>query len=225
MHCQLRPTYFLKQRSRLPLVITKHLDIIEATRDSVRAAIDQPSRLGELLCARVPTSWPPELLDTPALEWVLRWQDNPANQSAFGFYWIVLRDAHATHATPTRTLVGVFGFKGMPDTDGTVELGYGVVAEFQRRGFATEAVRAMLARAFAHAGVRRVTAETLPGLAPSIGVLEKCGFRFSGDGSEPGVIRFEILRGEETRPSKARSDGLSVTGGTRIDADRADQRR
>ncbi|HEU4996623.1 MAG TPA: GNAT family protein, partial [Gemmatimonadaceae bacterium] len=170
--------------------------------------------------------WPPELLDVPALEWVLRWQDNPANQSAFGFYWIVLREAGPpTRVVPARTLVGVFGFKGMPDTDGTVELGYGVVAEFQRRGFATEAVRAMLARAFAHAGVRRVTAETLPGLAPSIGVLEKCGFRFVGSGSEPGVIRYEILRGEDTRLPTAPSEGLSAKVGARMSADPADLRR
>ena len=37
-------------------------------------------------------------------------------------------------------------------------------------------------------------AETLPGLMPSIGVLRKCGFRFIGDGSEPGVIRYELTR-------------------------------
>ena len=39
-------------------------------------------------------------------------------------------------------------------------------------------------------------AETLPELTPSIGVLEKCGFRLIGDGSEPGVIRFELTRAE-----------------------------
>jgi RimJ/RimL family protein N-acetyltransferase len=55
-------------------------------------------------------------------------------------------------------------------------------------------VRAFIARAFADTRVRRVIAETLPHLEPSIGVLTKCGFAFSGDGSEPGVIRYTLNR-------------------------------
>ena len=37
-------------------------------------------------------------------------------------------------------------------------------------------------------------AETLPELTPSIGVLRKGGFALIGEGSEPGVIRFELTR-------------------------------
>jgi RimJ/RimL family protein N-acetyltransferase len=46
-------------------------------------------------------------------------------------------------------------------------------------------------QAFMAPGVTCVIAETLPGLVPSIGVLEKLGFSLIGDGSEPGVIRYE----------------------------------
>jgi RimJ/RimL family protein N-acetyltransferase len=51
-----------------------------------------------------------------------------------------------------------------------------------------------LERAFGLPEVTRVIAETLPDLTPSIGVLKKCGFRLVGEGSEPGVIRFELTR-------------------------------
>jgi len=44
--------------------------------------------------------------------------------------------------------------------------------------------------------VQRAIAEALPELTPSIGVLRKCGFRFIGDGAEPGVIRFELTRAD-----------------------------
>ncbi len=47
-------------------------------------------------------------------------------------------------------------------------------------------------RAFANPAVRRVIGETLPELSPSIGVMQKCGFRLVGAGSEAGVIRFEL---------------------------------
>lgn len=191
MHNKLRPTYYTARKTRLPMLFTRRLDLIEATHESVRAAIEDPQRLGEMLDAYVPCSWPPELLDTPALEWTLRWLDDPANDRTYGMYWIVLRETVSSF----RTLVGVAGFKGKPSEDGTVEVGYGIVAEYQRRGFATETVRALLDRAFKSPRVKRVIAETLPGLIPSIGVLEKCGFRFIGDGSEPGVIRYELARG------------------------------
>lgn len=165
------------------MIITQRLDLIEASAPTIRAALDEPKQLGVLLGARIPNSWPPELLDPPALEWMLRWLAGPDNDHAWGMYWIVLREP--------RTLVGTAGFKGAP-AEGTVELGYGVVAEHQRHGYASESVRGMLAHAFAVPSVTRVIAETLPGLVASIGVLEKCGFRFIGDGSEPGVIRYEV---------------------------------
>ena len=171
------------------MLFTKRLDLIEASPDSVRAAIADYGRLGELLHAEVPASWPPELLDVPALEWVLGWQENPDNDPSFGMYWMVRREG-----ANSRTLVGVAGFKGMPSEDGTVEIGYGVVPEHQRRGYATETVRAFLQHAFASPEVRRVIAETLPDLEGSIGLLEKCGFRFVGDGSVRCVIRYEILK-------------------------------
>jgi RimJ/RimL family protein N-acetyltransferase len=77
-----------------------------------------------------------------------------------------------------------------------VEVGYGIVRDQHRQGYASEATRGLLARAFASPEVTRVTAETYPELVGSIGVLRRCGFRFIGEGSEPGVIRYEITRVE-----------------------------
>jgi ribosomal-protein-alanine N-acetyltransferase len=77
-----------------------------------------------------------------------------------------------------------------------VEVGYGIVRDQHRHGYASEAAGGLLARAFASPDVTRVTAETYPELVGSIGVLRRCGFRFIGEGSEPGVIRYEITRAE-----------------------------
>jgi RimJ/RimL family protein N-acetyltransferase len=164
---------------------TPRLQLITGTPETVASAIDDLAALGAHLDAAIPASWPPEHLDTDALSWTLRWLSDPANDPRWGFYWVVLRDP--------RVLVGVAGYKGMP-VDGTVELGYGVASDYRRRGFATEATRALIAHAFTHPEVERVIAETLPDLAPSIGVLKKCGFTLIGEGSEPGVIRYELRR-------------------------------
>jgi RimJ/RimL family protein N-acetyltransferase len=173
------------------MLSTDRLDLVAASAKTIRAALDDPVRLGAALGAEVTSSWPPELLDADALTWSLGWLADSKNDPSFGFYWLLVRNGTPADAQKiAHTLIGVAGFKGMPE-DSAVEIGYGVAAEYQRRGYATEAVRALLAHAFACPGVTRVVAETLPGLAASIGVLEKCGFRLIGSGSEPDTIRYE----------------------------------
>jgi ribosomal-protein-alanine N-acetyltransferase len=93
-----------------------------------------------------------------------------------------------------RVLIGSTGYKGPPSAEGTVEVGYSIVSDHRRRGYASEAVRGLVRHAFGVPEVRRVIAETLPELTPSIGVLRKCGFELVGEGSEPGVIRYELAR-------------------------------
>jgi len=171
------------------VIRTERLALVPATLESTRAALDGPDALGASLGAAVPETWPPEFLDGPALEFTLdRLAEGPENAG----WWLhfVLLGAGGTG----RVLIGSAGYKGPPSPDGTVEVGYGIVRDHQRRGYASEATRGLIARAFALPAVKRVIAETLPELAPSIGVLHKCGFRLTGEGGEPGVIRFELTR-------------------------------
>ena len=167
------------------MIATARLLLIPATDATVSASLQGSEQLVAALEATVPASWPPDLLDRDALEWTLNWLRTPGNDPLWTMHWVVMQQP--------RTLVGVAGYKGAP-VDGTVELGYGVVSQFQRQGIATEATRALVRNAFCAADVVRVIAETLPGLAPSIGVLDKCGFVLVGEGSEPGVIRYEKRR-------------------------------
>jgi RimJ/RimL family protein N-acetyltransferase len=91
-------------------------------------------------------------------------------------------------------LVGGAGFKGSP-RDGVVEIGYSMLEAHQGHGYCTEAVRALIGWAFGHPEVRLVIAHTLPELRPSIRVMEKCGFVFTGQGpGEDGMqtVRYEL---------------------------------
>jgi RimJ/RimL family protein N-acetyltransferase len=171
------------------VIETERLVLTPATTELVRAALEGPAALGAGLRAEVPASWPPEYLDAAALEYTLaRLAQGPGN---FGWWlhFIVLKGSGTG-----RTLIGSGGYKGPPSADGTVEVGYGIVSDHRRKGYAVEATLGLLARAFSRPSVQRAIAETLPELTPSIGVLEKCGFRLIGEGSEPGVIRFELTR-------------------------------
>jgi RimJ/RimL family protein N-acetyltransferase len=86
---------------------------------------------------------------------------------------------------PGATVIGMAGFKGPADSDGVVEIGYGIVPGHQGRGFATEAARALLGFAFGEARVHRVRAHTLPTVNASTRVLEKCGFTQVGPVVDP----------------------------------------
>src|SRR5262249_39843495 len=73
------------------------------------------------------------------------------------------------------------GFMGPPGEDRTVEIGYSVVPERQGRGYASEAVRALVAWALAHPQVAAVVAESDLDNAASIRVLERVGFACTGE--------------------------------------------
>jgi len=176
------------------MIRTPRLELRNASAAHLHAELEGRDALAAALGVVVPGNWPPELYDADATRWALaRLAERGLESDPFLQYWFV---AVAGEAGPT--LIGVGGFKG-PPVDGSVELGYGVLEQFRRRGYATEATAALASFAFAHADVDAVVAQTLPHLAPSIGVLEKCGFRFAGEGEEPGVIRFALGRDEWQR--------------------------
>lgn len=81
--------------------------------------------------------------------------------------------------------VGDLSFKGLNE-DGSAEIGYGIIDEFQGQGYATEAVKAAVNWALKQAGVLRVEAETEQDNTASQRVLAKCGFVPSGIMGEEG---------------------------------------
>lgn len=167
---------------------TERLRLIPATPDLLRAELEGPDALCAALGLERPEAWPPMYYDPPALEHTLAQLEQDPAGGPWSLHYIVLAG---------RSLAGIVGYKGRPaGPDGTVEIGYSVLEQFQRQGIGAEAAGVLIERAFRSPEVGRVIAETLPQLLPSIRVLEKNGFRLIGGGSEPGVIRFELLRSD-----------------------------
>jgi len=164
----------------------ERLDLVPAAAHHVQAAIEGTAPLADALGVAVARGWPPEHLDEPALRFIHGRIDERPEDAEWWFYFVILR------AVPL-VVVGTAGYKGPPE-GGAVEIGYSIVAEHRRRGYASEAARGLIARAFARPEVTRVIAETVPENVPSIGVLEKCGFVLIEGASEPGAIRFELPR-------------------------------
>lgn len=74
-----------------------------------------------------------------------------------------------------RALVGLGGFKSVPDSHRSVEIGYSIAPSYQGRGLATSAAKKLIDIAFKSQLVDRVFAHTLAEPNASTRVLEKCG--------------------------------------------------
>jgi ribosomal-protein-alanine N-acetyltransferase len=83
------------------------------------------------------------------------------------------------------TIVGNAGFKGAPDADGMVEIGYGTEPAHLRRGYAIAAVRLLLERAGVEPDVRVVKAVVNPDNVASIAVVTRAEFTQQGDDMHP----------------------------------------
>lgn len=97
----------------------------------------------------------------------------------------------------TGAIIGQCGFAGPPDTEGVIEIAYGVSPDQEGQGFATEAARALRDYALGFEQVRTVRAHTLPVANASQRILSKCGFSYVGEVTHPedGVVsRFEYSR-------------------------------
>jgi RimJ/RimL family protein N-acetyltransferase len=96
------------------------------------------------------------------------------------------------------TIVGEIGCS-VEDASDTGYIGYTVVEPCWGHGYATEALRALLAYVLAEPGIRRVVAETMEGHIASRRVMEKAGMRQCGgrldveDGEPVELVSYEAL--------------------------------
>ncbi|MFA1822927.1 GNAT family N-acetyltransferase [Virgibacillus oceani] len=88
------------------------------------------------------------------------------------------------------TVIGDIGFKGKPNSENYVEIGYGIVPSAQSKGYATEAVEKIIQWAFSYKNVNKVFAECLEDNVPSIKVLEK--LQMKRIGSENNMLKWQL---------------------------------
>ena len=166
------------------MITTPRLTLIPATVAHARAELADRAAFARLLGAAVPDAWPPESA-ADALPLFLEWLEAaPDRVGWFGWYALTRADLGAP------VLVAGGGFLG-PPAGGAMQLGYSVLPEFQRQGYATEMVGELLGWAFSQPGVTLVAAETEWANPASVRVLEKSGFTPAGTASAPGGARFE----------------------------------
>lgn len=104
-----------------------------------------------------------------AVEAFVRAVDAGAKPGRYGVYQLV-------RSVDSR-VIGDIGFHGPPDQEGSVTVGYGLASSARGYGYATEALRALVAWALAQPEVVRVEADTTHANLQSQRVMERAGMR------------------------------------------------
>jgi RimJ/RimL family protein N-acetyltransferase len=85
----------------------------------------------------------------------------------------------------SREIVGSISFHGPPDEAGMMEIGLGVHDDFQRRGYATEALIGMWSWVVDQPGVELLRYTVAPDNMASVALVEKFGFACVGQQIDP----------------------------------------
>ncbi len=156
------------------VLVTERLLLEPITLPMVEAVVRGDRKTAEDLArARLPDEWPGATLIHQGFGASLdAVRENPEKR-LWGDRLLISRHGD-------RRVLGSVIFHGRPDDDGIADVGYGVAAEAQRKGIATEGTRAAVRWALAQPGVRAVRATTFPWHVASLRVIERCGMRREG---------------------------------------------
>jgi GrpB-like predicted nucleotidyltransferase (UPF0157 family)/RimJ/RimL family protein N-acetyltransferase len=97
---------------------------------------------------------------------------SPAEEFPWLTYWLMVIKAEPFGA-------GLIGFKGVPDKNGEVEIGYGIDPSYRRQGYTTEAAGTLINWALQQATCLAVTAWSDKSNRASARVLEKVGMQIA----------------------------------------------
>lgn len=189
-------------------ISSERLDLVAMTWEIVDALIGgDADRLIRLTGAsfRVPVRPPP--LTRDALPFMRDRLSADPTEVGWAQWLILLRD--------TRTAAGSAGFIGKPDDAGVATIGYSIYPEFEGRGIATEATRALIEWAFDQAEVMRVRATIPPRHAASLRVARKADMKRVGSSHDHDIG--EVLVFEKSKPTISRigmSNNLRGNGAT-----------
>jgi len=153
-------------------IASSRLRLIALDAELARLQLDDRLAFFKALGVEIEPSWPPELMDKNALHWAAdRLSDEPGQQGWHAWVYI---------SPVLNRLVGCAGYKGPPDANGSVEIGYSMLQSYREQGLATEGVMTLLEWAYRHETVKSITAVTRADRDASHRVLEKAGFQLVG---------------------------------------------
>jgi len=164
---------FLKRASQLarerpPRIETPRLSLVVLLPEEIRALIDgDTARASSLAGVTFPPDWPEDDA-RGGLPWHLGHLEADARHRPWRIRVVVER--------ASGVVVGSINLKGPPDADGDVEIGWGISQPWRRRGYALEAVLAVIDWAAGQPGTTTLSATIDDANAASQRLAAKVGF-------------------------------------------------
>jgi ribosomal-protein-alanine N-acetyltransferase len=166
-----------------PQIITQRLTLTACPLQVARAANGGKRQLETLIGAHLDDEW----LDEDG-RGLLSYYDYQLREdpTMLGWgLWLIMHNAD-------RMVFGSAGFKGKPDENGKVEIGYGISPSYRRQGYTFEAAQGLVTWGFQHPEVQHITAECLPENTGSKRILEKLGM--TNLGIQGGYLKWTLER-------------------------------
>ena len=166
-----------------PQITTQRLTLTACPLQVARAASGGKRQLETLIGAHVDDEWLDEDGRGLLSYYDYQLRDDP-DMIGWGL-WLIMHNSD-------RVVFGSAGFKGKPDEDGMIEIGYGIAPRYRRQGYTFEAAQGLVNWGFEHPEVKRITAECLPENAGSARILEKLGMTKTG--FQGGYLKWVLER-------------------------------
>jgi ribosomal-protein-alanine N-acetyltransferase len=144
---------------------SERLRILTCDFNILNAVINGDSHIAKLLNIQIPSQWTE--YGSSAFQYVLTKITKNHDEE----WW-----THFPILKSENILIGSGGYKGKPDENGVIEIGYEIAKDYRNNGYATEFAKALLDHAFLHPEVHFVIAHTLAEQNASTHVLLNCGF-------------------------------------------------
>jgi RimJ/RimL family protein N-acetyltransferase len=173
------------------MLSTARLEIVSCGLPEFEALTKGKEHLGIHLGVRIPESWP-NFPDS-----ILYFHEPLLADESLALWgtWLAIEKSE-------RILIGEGGYGGKPNSDGVVEIGYGIIPDYRKLGFATEYAAALIKNAFGNPTVNTIEAGTLKSGDDSLAsarVLEKLGFTKSHETQV--AFRWSLSRDHFEEPS------------------------
>lgn len=146
---------------------TKRLRLVPMTYDFVMKIMENDLSAYRLIGAVKTETWP-ECADIRDILHMIRDSlSHKPKPDGFDSWIFISKEDHR--------IVGDGGFKGGPNENGIIDMGYAIVEAQRRKGFAFEAVSALLKWGLSQECVTAVTADCIDSNIPSIKILTRLG--------------------------------------------------
>jgi ribosomal-protein-alanine N-acetyltransferase len=166
-------------------LITNRLILIPFTEQICRNLLNDDYSDLEILNLKKGRSWPDnDVIETlPKIINNLLKVEKPTGYES----WMIIKKE-------TLEIIGDLGFKGFNYNESNIDIGYGIIKEERRKGYAEEAVKEIIQWAFSNEMVKEITANCLKENTSSINLLTK--FNFIELRTENGMIYWHLEKGK-----------------------------